>query len=171
MEIEEMKSQWQEGKDALRSAGTLPDRRRKTSLARLADRYFRMASMALIAGSCALLPLYRIGGLGLALAYLGLMLTAAAIDFSFYRAVCAIRPARMSVDEVYRRTLTLRRRHLQSIALLLPMALTWVLFFVWANCDDRYMMYGVATGGVVGLVCGLNVLRRFLSDYRDALEE
>lgn len=170
MQPEEMKSSWQAAKNSINTGCVQqPDPRRKTSLGRLADRYRRFAAIAFIVGSTSAPLLNNIGGAWLAVAYMMIMFALAVTDLSFYRAIKAIDLVTMSVDEVYRRTLALRRRHIISVVVAAPFVLGWIVWFGF-KMDDPYMRWGIVSGAVVGFAMGLCVLGRFMSDYREVLD-
>lgn len=170
MQPDELKSSWQAAKNAINTGHVQqPDPRGKTSLGRLAERYRRFATIAFIVGSTSAPMFNHIAGAWLAVAYMVIMFALAVTDLSFYRAIKAIDPVTMSVDEVYRRTLALRRRHIISVVVAAPLVLGWIVWFGF-TMDDPYMTWGIVSGAVVGFTIGLCVLSRFMSDYREVLD-
>lgn len=166
-----MKSQWQSARDAMRvDDRPRPEYRRSTSLQRLARRYWLLACIALVVAATGSWAVYELAGEELAIGYALLMLLLSLTDFAFYYAVTQIDPASMRVEEVYRRAMTLRKRHLQTLLFSVPAVLGWVAWFAWSSLTDRTMVAAITAGAAVGAVIGLNVLRRFMNDYREAME-
>lgn len=164
-----MKSSWQAAKNSINPCGEEPDHRRKTLLESLGDRYRRFAAIAFIVGSTSAPMLNQWVGSWLSVAYMIIMFALAITDVTFYRAIKAINLATMSVDEVYQRIMSLRRRHLVSVVVAAPFVLGWILWFAF-SIDDPYMTWGIVCGAITGLAMGLYVLSRFMSDYRAALD-
>lgn len=88
------------------------------------------------------------------------------IDRWLYRGLSAIDCATMPVDEVARLALYYRKRHLQSVALLLPMVALWVGAIIYFTSGDVAFIVAVCVGMLVGLAIGLRELMAFMSDYR-----
>lgn len=88
------------------------------------------------------------------------------IDRWMYRGVSSINVATMSVSEVCERALYYRKRHLQSIIILLPMAMILIGSMAYVMDFDPYMIMGICTGAIVGFLIGLRQLHHFLDDYR-----
>lgn len=165
-----MKSQWQSARDAMRvDDRPRPEHRRSTSLQRLARRYWLLACIALVAGTGSW-SVYELAGEELAISYALLMLVLSLTDFAFYYAVTRIDPASMRVEEVYRRAMALRKRHLQTLLFSVPAVLGWIAWLAWSSLTDRTMVAAITAGAAVGAVIGLNALRRFMNDYREAME-
>lgn len=166
-----MKSSWQAAKNAI-NTGDIPqyDRRRKTSLDRLADRYRRFAMLAFVVGMTSGIALNNLAGPWLCVSYMLIMIGLGFTDMAFSRAIRAIDVVTMSVNEVYRRTMTLRRRHLMCVATAMPVVLGWMVWLGF-TIDDPYMTWGVVVGAVTGLILGVIQLMRFMADYREVLDE
>ena len=156
--------------------GTPGDGKRRTALERLAAQYQRFSRLALVLAMT--MPMWVWGAVrGLenvplwgkvALLWYGILycLTAAAMDGWLYRGIRRIDVAEMPVAEVCRMAYFYRKRHLQFVAVLVPMAAVFVGAFVWMVSDSVYTLYGVATGAVIGLALGLRALRNFMHEYR-----
>lgn len=146
--------------------------RRRTALQKLARRYLRFSNLALV--FIMLLPINLIsvsrepgmmwvaGGFGV------IMLVASVMDRWLYHGVSSIDCANMPVAEVSRLTLYYRRRHLQFVAILLPMALAAIGGMVYCMAGDTYFIMGVTVGFCVGLAIGIRQLLAFMADYREA---
>lgn len=97
-------------------------------------------------------------------------LTSASIDYWLMRRVGEIDCVSWPVSEVVARAMLCRRRHLQSIVVLIPFAFVVIGVMVWTVGADIHTLYGMCAGGAGGLLIGSLALRRFLRDYR-ALNE
>lgn len=95
--------------------------------------------------------------------------TCSVMDRWLYRGVSGIDCGTMSVGEVAGLAVFYRKRHLQFIAVLLPMAAAMIGLMVYFSTRNIYFIGGVVTGVVVGLAIGLRQLFDFLGDYRDVI--
>lgn len=147
----------------------------RTALQRLAQRYKRFSNMALCfilmcipLGFQRILPDCTAKWFIVAL-YGVLMLVSSTMDRWLYIGISSIDVATMTVSEVIRLATFYRKRHLQFIMILLPMALLFLGGMFWLVSDDKDTFYlgGMITGAVVGLVIGLREFRKFMDDYRD----
>lgn len=144
------------------------DSRRRTALERLARRYLRFSLFALLIAGYMPMTLARyVDSTPLIISFAAYLLICSAIDYYLYRHVQAIDVAEMPVGEVLERAMYCRKRHLQFVAALLPCAFTLLGWMAWCVSGNVYMLAGMATGAVLGLIVGTTVLRRFLADYRD----
>ena len=100
-------------------------------------------------------------------------MTGAASIFDAYLAqsIRAINLTRMPVTEVLERTMRCRKLHLRWEIYVLPIVVLWVAATAYTMQADIYFVYGVITGGFIGLVMGIRVLLRFLNDYREVMQE
>ncbi|MBD5263410.1 MAG: hypothetical protein HDS39_04995, partial [Bacteroides sp.] len=62
------------------------------------------------------------------------------------------------------------KRHLQFIAILLPIVLTIIAVMAW-SMDNLYFRFGILMGVIVGIAIGLHHLFAFLADYRAIISE
>ena len=144
----------------------------KTTLDRLASRYRRFSIIAIVVGvllaSWNFNPVFDDMPHRLAIVAYGLVffVVASLVDYRLYLIVRSIDPARMSVESVIRRCLHARKRHLQSIAFLMPMALGFLGFLGYSMSFDTYFLAGMVSGGIIGLGIGIKMLMDFMSDYR-----
>ena len=144
----------------------------KTTLDRLAARYRRFSILAIVVGmlitSWNFNPIFDDLPHRLAIVISGLVffVIVSLVDYRLYLMVKAIDPARMSVETVIRCCLRARKRHLQSIAFLLPMALGFLGFMGYSMSSDTYFLAGIVSGGIIGLGIGIMQLMNFMSDYR-----
>lgn len=145
---------------------------RKTALDRLRDRYrrFRLVSALLIFGSFMIFSRGQLFdsnlNLYLGIAYAAYFATSCAMDYVLWRGLGTIDPVTMSVTEVARHALRYRKLHLQFIAILLPLALGLLGFTAYAFSADRYFLYGMLSGAIIGAAIGTFQFRRFMADYR-----
>ncbi len=181
MTTEEMRQAWAETsrrlerleQDCNAQRREAMDGRRKTALDDLARRYRRFAIAAMIfivafplamhGHPSPISPLYTTWVIVFGVLYFG---TASAMDWWLYRQVTEIDVSHMTVEEVAERSAFCRKRHLQFVCVLLPMALGFVAFFLYCTLDSPYVIAGGIAGFIVGALLGLRQLRRFLSDYR-----
>lgn len=103
----------------------------------------------------------------LALCYSACLLSSAVTDFLLYKGIRGINCRTMPVIEVARRALKCRKRHLQSILILAPMAFATVGLTVYFADLDPYMIAGIIVGGAFGLIAGTFQLKKFMRDYRE----
>lgn len=152
------------------------DSDRHTALQRLAVRYRRFSNLALI---CILwCPLFAFSHaievsdqrLRMALAiYAGVyFLICSVMDRWLYHGILSIDCAVLPVSEVLSRTLFYRKRHLQFMIVLIPMAVVFIGGMAWlGGIDEPYFLAGIITGALVGLALGTRQFLKFMADYRD----
>lgn len=146
--------------------------RRRTALQRLADRYRRFSNIALIMLLC--IPIaFRSqiypaeSRLPLSIMFGVYFLLCSGIDRWLYHGISHIDCATMPVATVSELALFYRRRHLQSIILLVPLAIFNVGMMVYYLTDDEWMIAAISAGVIIGLALGIRALLRFMNDYRD----
>lgn len=145
--------------------------RAQTALDSLAKKYLRFAIVGAVMVICSIpysqldviradvrLPLC----IGMMI-YFGLC---SVMDLGLYHKVKEIDISRMSVVEVSDRALKCRRRHLQSMAVLIPIAAVLVCGIIYALGADKYAVYGAIGGAAIGLAFGYTIFRRMMSDYK-----
>lgn len=147
------------------------DYRRRTALERLAARYRWFAVMALILVIyCPLTICHSIDnhalGLAVGIFFTLYLLVCSAMDWYLYFSIRAIDVSSMPVGEVLARAMHCRKRHLQFVCILLPCAAALLGAIFYAMGTNPYVLYGMITGAIVGLLIGARQLRRFLADYR-----
>lgn len=148
----------------------------KTTLNRLADKYKRFSIMALVMILASSLLFSREDllespwNIYLPIAYACYFFIASAMDQWFYHGIKSINPLTMTISEVAQKALLYKRRHLQSIIILLPMAIALIIVTAYAFSFDSYIIAGMITGALLGLAIGITQLCRFLSYYRDLSE-
>ena len=177
MNTEDMKMAW---RDTARSLNTSPSAetiekirigKQSTSLDRLGARYFRFV---MLSACCTILSLsfmlvpwptpYK--PIWLSLAFMVYFLTCSAMDFWLYRGIGSIDCLRMPVSAVIKKALYYRKRHLQFVLTLLPMAFGVVFLLAFYYNFDRSILFGMIIGGTIGLAIGSYQLFEFMRDYR-----
>lgn len=146
------------------------DSDRKTALQNLARRYRIFSNISLVMVFCSvsmanirfLEPRFRVW---LTLAFAVYFLIASVMDRWLYRGISSIDCAAMTVSNVVGKALFYRKRHLQFIVILLPMALCLAGILAWMLTEDVYMLLSIAGGIIAGLAIGLRQLLEFMSDY------
>lgn len=93
-------------------------------------------------------------------------LTVALMDNWLYRRVSDIDVMRMNVSEVSREAMFCRKRHLQFVAILIPMAIAVVIALFMALQGNPYAIWGGIAGLVIGLASGSMVLRSMMAEYK-----
>ena len=144
----------------------------KTTLERLASRYRRFSILGIIAAVMVLLwsvnPVFDFMPYRTFIVCLGAgyMLLASLMDHKLYLDVKSIDPATMSVNAVIMRCLHCRKRHLQCMAVLIPLAIVFIGLMGYGMAREPYFLSGMAAGAIVGLAIGVRQLMNFMSDYR-----
>lgn len=147
---------------------------RRTALQRLADRYLRFSNMALIFTPIMPFSVYYVlfrdspasGGIAwviFAIFYFGLC---AAMDRWLYYGIRGIDCTTMTVSGVAHKAMFYRKRHLQFVLVLIPLAILLIGGFLYLTDTDPNVLTGVIVGSIVGLTIGLYNLLQFMTDYR-----
>ena len=76
----------------------------------------------------------------------------------------------MSVSEVAYNAMFYRKRHLQFMAVLIPMAVALLGFTGYVFSSEIYFPYGMIVGAVCGLIIGIIQFRKFMAEYRKLSE-
>ncbi len=178
MTPEEIKKTWAEASRRLYAPTpeefeTMYRQRKETALDRLAERYRRFSRLGLImAIACAL---WMVADLQFpdprmkyvtSIVFVIYFLTCSVIDNHLYHDISSIDCYTMSVSEVIAKALACRKKHLQSMILLIPFAILVAGVLAYSFISEPYMLYGMAAGFVVGLIIGLQQFRRFMAEYR-----
>lgn len=174
MDFDILKNKWQKAASSMRvkDSGQWLDSRKATSLDRLAARYRRFATLSfvvMVATAFNLIPMREVFPTWIILCLIGYFGIASVMDYWLWKGIEGIDCTTMTVEDVLRRCLFYRKRHLQFIVVLLPMALgvLTAMFIQWKA--DIYMIGGMAAGFVVGAAIGVRKLIDFLNDYRNIL--
>lgn len=137
---------------------------------RLIGRYRRMATMVPAAGICCLFPLLKVFPLWVFFSFLGFYIVAAAKDWYLWKGIKGIDLNCDGVEEVARKARFYRRRHHQFQIVMIPLAGIIIGMMCMSALEiDRYMLYGILTGLVIGLPAGLIVYLRIMRDYRSMM--
>lgn len=176
MNLEDLKRAW-------RSMGhnlgmQLPDddsenlRNKRTALDRLCNYYRRFQILGILFAVSSFLtfshwPLISKGkGLWLAIAYAIYFLTNYCLDWWLWKGIRSIDPLTMGAAQVSEKALFYRKRHLQMIACMIPVAIALLCFTAYMFSADKYIIAGMITGAVFGLILGINQLGKFMASYR-----
>lgn len=178
MEIEYLKENWESSNAALERGSQSRkniDPRQKTTLQRLASRYRRMAIVSAVS-LCWVMPLYfRLSEenpdtpLFYPLVMVAFFLITAGMDYWLCRGIQSIDCATMSVETVLKKVYFYRKRHIQFIFILMPIALLIIYLMLAMFNFEKYALLGAACGFMVGLAFGLKILFDFMRDYKQVL--
>lgn len=175
MTDQEMHQAWNDTDSRLQSIETSDmkpfDSRRNTALDNLAQRYLTFSRLALVMTLCS--PVYMFSGIipdiwryVIAVCLCVFFGMAGCMDYWLYHGVKSIDIRTMPVSEVVRKAIFYRRRHLQFIAILVPLAISIFTLMALAFSPSRYMIAGMVCGAVIGIVMGVRQLIAFMDDYR-----
>lgn len=176
---DKLKRDWEEvkvRKDNRSTLSTITDGKKETSLQSLARRYKWFSNMTMF---CIIwVPLMMLTNfipqdkkLWIALSFGVYFLICSVMDRWLYYGISGINLASMSVEEVARKAYFYRKRHLQFVMILLPMAIAVIGFFAYVVTDnDPAIMIGIIVGALFGLAIGARELMAFLRDYRTLAE-
>ena len=179
MNSEEMKSEWRKARESMNlgNTGGLPfTSRRRTSLERLARRYRSFAALSVAAMPFGILLALRAPYIvpevspWLFVGFDVYFLVAAVMDYWLCSNISAIDCTEMSVEDVLRRSMLCRKRHLQFIGVLAPMAIVLLTFTAIAFKAETSAVVGMVCGALFGLAFGIKALIDFMRDYRDIME-
>ena len=179
---EEMKKNWQDTNVSIQgnrgSYDTIISGKRKTALQNLAERYKRFSIMGIVlimlSASYCFNPNIFPGDfrwrifMGVAFGIYALI--ASLMDLWLYNGIQSIDVVKMPVTEVIRKALFYKKRHLQFIAVLLPIVLGIIGAIAWKS-DNIYFRLGILFGFIGGSAIGVFQLLNFLSDYRAIISE
>lgn len=152
------------------------DGRRRTALQHLARRSRRFAILAAVSILWSIMFVfgdifdesYR---LPLVAAFSVYFLTCTVMDTYLYQRIKAIDCSVMSVREVAMEAMACRKRHLQFVVILLPMAIGLIYLLMNALQFDKYAVMGLCIGGCIGLAIGSYNLMKFMADYKMLKQE
>lgn len=177
---EEIKKCWQETSfRTVEPTGGSP--RRKTALQALIARYRRFSYLSLIC-VLGLMPCFvhflgqwtetkgwTVYGLD---AFMGVYFILACImDRWLANGLSSINIAEMPVAEVCGRIFYYRKKHLQFMAVLIPMAVVFIGWLAWICAKDTSILMGMIVGAVAGGCLGYNAFCHFMKEYREATAE
>lgn len=177
IDLDNLKKSWMEMGRSLGSQfdhGYNPDQlsNMKTTLDRLRDRYrvfWRVGLIMIFTSSfifsgdiinenplniylCFVFPIY--------------FLTCFLMDHWLWKGIGSIDPLRMGVAEVAQKALYYKKKHLQFMIFLIPMAIALLGFTGYVFSSDKYLLMGMITGAICGAALGIIQFRRFMAEYR-----
>lgn len=176
-DIEQMREAWVEMGKAL-GMSSIPDnnpkdfQKKKTSLDHLRERYRNFWIFSLIMAFAGFL-IFSTGrfimsnlNLWLGIAYAVYFLTTSLMDYWLWKGLGTIDPLQMSVSEIAGKAMFYRKRHLQFMIILIPMAIALLCFTGYVFSSEMYFLNGMIAGAILGLILGTIQFRRFMSEYR-----
>lgn len=181
IDIEQMRKAWIEmgkvlGMQSMPKSDTKDLDGKKTALDRLREKYQTFWIISLIMAFAGFLlfsrGLFVVSSLNLwlGIAYAVYFITASSMDFWLWRGIGAIDPVRMSVSEISEKSMLYRKRHLQFMAILIPMAIALIGFTGYVYSSEIYFLNGMIVGIVIGAIIGTIQFRRFMLQYRKLSE-
>ena len=178
MSPEEIKKTWEEASRKLyrptpQEFENMYREKKETALERLAIKYRRFSTMglvmAIVSAFWMLTPAHLPATPMKFIMALVLMLyfaTCSSIDWWLYRGVSSINCFDMSVSEVVDKALYYRKKHLQSIMFLIPFAVVVFGVMIYSFNADKYIIYGMGAGLIIGLAIGYRQFREFMDEYK-----
>lgn len=180
MTDQEMKDAWQdlaarvsvlERNMNIMTRNTPRERNFNTALDSLASKYRRFATVALIMIVFVtvnyLNPSFLINNRLLVCIYMALYFAlVACMDLWLYSKIKEIDVTTMSVSDVIQRAQYCRKRHLQFVAILIPLAIIFLGLMAYSFLGNTPALTGMAIGAAVGLPIGIVMFRRIMADYR-----
>lgn len=173
MDEQKIRQDWEKTKATLgnTAADNVPDTQRKTALDKLIARYrsfVRMECLCIILIPLAMYWLFSDNGILLPISAAAFFLFAALLDHWLARKLATIDIQRMNVTAVVRTALDCRKRHLQSMVILIPLGVGFIAALAYTTLNETRLLIGMAVGFVVGLAAGIREFRAFMRDYRTA---
>lgn len=107
------------------------------------------------------------GGIWITLAFIVYFLTCGIMDTWLYRGLDTIDCLHMSVSEVIEKARYYRKKHLQFVVILIPMAIALLCGLAWFTGWEEHILLGMLIGGSIGFAIGLQQLFAFLRDYKN----
>lgn len=177
-DIEQMRKTWMEmgkalGMNAIPENNPIDLGKMKTSLDKLRDKYltFWIISLVMVFGGFLIFSkgVFLVSHLNfcLGMAYAVYFLTVSSMDFWLWRGIGSIDPLRMSVSEITEKSMFYRKRHLQFMTVLIPMAIALLGFTGYVYSSEIYFLDGMIFGIIAGLIVGTIQFRRFMAEYRN----
>ena len=175
---QKIKQDWKKTKAALRNCnadGKIPDPKRKTALEKLIARYRSFVYLEclclILFPSCMHWLFNDPNDTLLAMYAIIFFITAVVVDYKLAQKLATIDIQQMTVAAVLRTILECRKRHLQSMILLIPMAVGFIGVIAYASINETHLLIGIVVGLVAGLALGIREFRGFLRDYRTAVAD
>ena len=177
--MEEIRKTWDEigvrysGEKGSGGHGT--DIRRETALEKLRKKYLWFSRFALVfmiiepfCFSLRFMAEYNVWIAGLMfMVYFGVC---SSMDYWLYKGISSIDCYTMTVSEVVEKAFYYRKKHLQFIIILLPLALVCVGTLGYMLRSKPAFLVGMGCGGAVGLALGYRQYLEFMSEYKKLRE-
>lgn len=145
--------------------------KKKTALDRLTAKYRTFSTVSLI--MIVVMACYACAGIlpgearySIPLLFGLYFLMASVMDFWLYRGVSSIDVSTMTSETVAAKAYLYRKRHLQFVAVLLPIAFMLVGYFAYIMYEETYMMAAIVFGFIIGVAIGLIQFISFMSAYK-----
>lgn len=178
--LDDIKKIWREMGTAFNTDSycTDPDamNKKRTNLDRLRRRYMSFMIFSISAGIIEFPIILHLGSLGflpdnlkwpVAISFMIMLLIEACIDFWFWKGTGRICPLTMTVSELSSMALYYKKCHIKSIMVCMPLALGWVVFFIYAaSLANFFPIFGIIIGAAIGLFLGIRALKRFMAEYK-----
>lgn len=149
--------------------------KRRTALQNLSRRYLLFSNIALVMTcwspfvfSSHIYPDHT--KTYISIAFSVLFLICMVMNRWLYLGIRKIDCATMPIAEVSRLALFYRKRHLQFMTVLIPMAIAVIGSLIYSMVGNIYFIWGVILGVIVGLAIGIRQFMDFMSDYHDVAE-
>ena len=180
--MDNLKKDWQDTNVAIQTESNSYDKiingKRHTALENLAERYRRFSNIALVLILLSfswifnpeMFPDNHRLSIAVGISFAVYALIASIMDRWLYQGIRGIDVVTMPVSEVIHKALFYRKRHLQFIAILLPIVLSIIGVMAW-SMDNLYFRLGIVVGFIAGVAIGLRQLLAFLADYRAITSE
>lgn len=178
MNAENIKKTWHEIGNRLQTPNdseieTIRMQKKGTALEQLVNKYkrFSIFGLVMIAVSLNWFSLGERMGMGnekylLTLIYAVYFATSSCIDYWLYRGVRTIDCYTMSVSEVMEKAMYYKKKHLQSIIIMIPFMLIVLGYSVYCCVDNEYFLFGMAFGAILGGVIGYRQYIDFMQQYK-----
>lgn len=180
--MDDLKKDWQNANVSLNQNSNAYDSiingKRRTALENLAERYRRFSNIALMLILLSFTWIFNPNmfpenhrlSIAVGVSFAIYALIGSIMDRWLYQGIRSIDVVTMPVAEVIRKALFYRKRHLQFIAILLPIVLAIIGVMAW-SMDNLYFRLGILVGFIAGTAIGLRQLMAFLADYRTIISE
>lgn len=180
--MDNLRKDWQNANVSLprdnNAYGSIINGKRRTALDNLAERYLRFSNIAFVLILLSstwifnpnMFPANHRLRIAVGVSFAVYALICSIMDRWLYQGIRSIDVVTMPVSEVIRKALFYRKRHLQFIAVLLPIVLSIIGVMAW-SMDNLYFRLGILVGFITGTAIGLRQLLAFLADYRTIISE
>lgn len=181
LDIEQIKKAWRDMGKALGmdTSTSNPDNmnNRETDLDRLHTRYMRGRDFSILGGIIFSILIYFMPPLkdeyriSVVITYAILLLANAYVLNWFCRGIGKINPLTMTISEVASMAKYYKKCHLRYHLLGLLASVPWIVYFFYALIRSGFRsMEGLVMGLIIGSICGLRGLWKYLDDYHNLSE-